>query len=129
MDQVSLARVSVEAPICSRSTAAAAADGASPTMVPPSSVQAAARARMAVVFPAPAGARASWSRAPEVAIWVTREVCPALRVAPLAACSSSAIATASGAAGCRSRRPAVATSRCSAARTAVLVYTADPATS
>ena len=46
---------------------------------------------MAVVFPAPAGAMASWRRAPEVAIWVTREACPALRVAPLAACSSSAI--------------------------------------
>ena len=68
MDQVSLARVSVVAPVCSRRTAAAAADGASPRTVPPSSVQAAARARMAVVFPAPAGAIASWSRAPEVAI-------------------------------------------------------------
>ena len=36
MDQVSLARVSVPAPSCSRRTAAAAADGASPTTVPPS---------------------------------------------------------------------------------------------
>ena len=68
MDQVSLARVSVRAPICSRSTAAAAADGASPRTVPPSLVHAAASARMAVVFPAPAGAIASCSRAPEVAI-------------------------------------------------------------
>ena len=116
MDQVSLARVSVVAPVCSRSTAAAAADGASPTTVPPSSTQAAARARMAVVFPAPAGAMASWSRAPEVAIWVTRAACPALRVAPLAACSSSAISTASGWRVCRSARPAASTRRCSAAR-------------
>ena len=67
-DQVSLARVSVWASIWSRSSAAAAADGASPITVPPPSVQAAARARMAVVLPAPAGAIASCSRAPEVAI-------------------------------------------------------------
>jgi hypothetical protein len=67
-DQVSLARVSVLAPICSRSAAAAAAEGARPTTVPPPSVHAPARARIAVVLPAPAGAIASCRRAPEVAI-------------------------------------------------------------
>src|SRR5674476_1387910 len=67
-DQVSLARVSVLAPICSRSAAAAAADGARPTTVPPPSVHAPARARIAVVLPAPAGAIASCRQAPEVAM-------------------------------------------------------------
>ena len=94
IDQVSLARVSVVAPVCSRRTAAAAAEGASPITVPPSSTHAAVRARMAVVFPAPAGAMASWSRAPEVAIWVTKAACPGLRMMPLAACSSRARSTA-----------------------------------
>ena len=51
-------------PVCSPRTAAAAADGARPSTWPPSSVQARVRARMAVVFPAPAGAIASCSRAP-----------------------------------------------------------------
>ena len=54
--------------IWSRSCAAAAAEGASPMTLPPPLVQAVARARRAVVFPAPAGAMASCSRAPEVAI-------------------------------------------------------------
>ena len=76
---------------------------------------------MAVVFPAPAGAMASWRRAPEVAIWVTRAACPGLRVVPLAACSSRAISTASGLARCRSVMPAASTRRCSAARIWVLV--------
>ena len=64
-DQVSLARVSARIPVCSPRTAAAAAEGARPSTWPPSSVQARVRARMAVVFPAPAGAIASCSRAPE----------------------------------------------------------------
>ena len=129
MDQVSLARVSVPAPSCSRRTAAAAADGASPMTVPPSVLHAAARAAMAVVFPAPAGAIASCTRAPEVAMPVTSAACPALRLTPLAACSSNAIATASALAVCPSRRPARATRRCSAARIAGEVNRADPATS
>ena len=120
-DQVSLARVSVVAPVCSRRTAAAAAEGASPRTVPPSSTHAAARARMAVVFPVPAGAMASWSRLPEVAICVTRAVCPGLRVVPLAACSSRARVDRVRLARCPSTRPAVCTRRCSAARMSSLV--------
>ena len=53
--EVSLVSVSERMPVCSPRTAAAAADGASPTTPPPSWVQAKARARIAVVFPAPAG--------------------------------------------------------------------------
>jgi hypothetical protein len=45
----------VRMPVCWARTAAAAADGARPSTWPPSWVQARARARMAVVFPAPAG--------------------------------------------------------------------------
>ena len=122
MDQVSLARVSVLAPICSRSTAAAAADGASPSTVPPSSVHAAARARMAVVFPAPAGARASWSRAPEVAICGDQGGLPGVEGGPVGGLLEQRHGDRVGRGPvCRSRRPAVATSCCSAARTAVLV--------
>ena len=84
-DQVSLARVSVRMPVCSPRTAAAAADGARPSTWPPSWVQARVRARMAVVFPAPAGAIASCSRAPEVHICRTSEACPASRAVPFAA--------------------------------------------
>ena len=84
---------------------------------------------MVVVFPAPAGAIASCSRAPEVAIPVTRAACPALRVTPFAACSNSATPTASALAVCPSHRPAASTSRCSAARIAAEVYRVDPATS
>ena len=65
---MSLARVSAGAPVCSPSCAAAAAEGARPITVPPASVQARVRACRAVVFPAPAGAMASCSRDPEVAI-------------------------------------------------------------
>ena len=122
MDQVSLARVSVTADagptgadrsgaadaasrvrrwwgagvgvlIWSRRTAAAAADGASPMTWPPPLAQAVASARRAVVFPAPAGAIASCSRAPEVAIPRTSAACPALRVTPFAADSSNASST------------------------------------
>ena len=52
-----------------------------------------ARTSMAVVLPEPAGASASWSRAPEVAISRTMAACPALRVTPLAVDSASAIPT------------------------------------
>ena len=93
---VSLARVSVWVsiwePIDVRASAAAA-EGARPMMVPPPSVHALARARIAVVLPDPAGAIASWSRAPEVAISRTSVACPALRVIPLAVDSSSARST------------------------------------
>ena len=95
-DQVSLARVSVWALIWSRSWAAAAADGASPITVPPASVQAAARVCIAVVLPVPAGAIASCSRAPEVAIWRTSATCPAFRATPLALACSNATSTAAG---------------------------------
>ena len=49
---------------------------------------------MAVVFPAPAGAIASCSRAPEVHIWRTSAACPASSAVPFAAISSSARSTA-----------------------------------
>ena len=93
-DQVSLARVSARMPVCSPRTAAAAADGARPITWPPSWVQARVRARMAVVFPAPAGAIASCSRAPEVHICRTSEACPASRAVLFAAISSRARSTA-----------------------------------
>ena len=92
------------------------------------SVQAAARARIAVVLPVPAGAIASCSRAPEVAICRTSAACPAFRVTPLAAASSSATSTAAGDIAWPSQRPAVSTSRCSAARMRVEVNSSDPAT-
>ena len=63
---MSLAIVSVRSPSASRSTAAAAADGARPSTCPPSSRQAAASTCSAVVLPVPAAARASWHRAPEL---------------------------------------------------------------
>ena len=93
MDQVSLASVSAGAPVASRSCAAAAADGAKPTTWPPLSVHARARVRMAVVFPAPAGAMASCSRAPEVHIQRTRAACPASKAFLFAADSSRASST------------------------------------
>ena len=71
---------------------------------------------MAVVFPAPAGAIASWTRAPELHIWRTSEACPASRAVPFAAISSTARSTADWSTTVPSRRPAVATSRCSAFR-------------
>jgi hypothetical protein len=88
IDQVSLASVSERMPVCSPRTAAAAADGARPTTWPPSWVHARVKARMAVVFPAPAGAIASCKRAPEVHIWRTSDVCPASRAVPFTAISS-----------------------------------------
>jgi len=126
-DQVSLARVSVLVLICSRSAAAAAADGARPTTVPPPSVHAPASARIAVVLPAPAGAIASCSRAPEVAIVRTSAACPALRVTPLAVDSSRAMSTADSVTACPSTRPAMATRCCSAAMTLAEVNSCAPA--
>src|SRR5215207_7723078 len=81
-------------PVCSPRTAAAAANGARPSSWPPSSVQARARARMAVVLPAPAGAIASCKRAPDVLICQTRDACPASSALPVAAISSKARSTA-----------------------------------
>ena len=49
---------------------------------------------MAVVFPAPAGAIASCSRAPEVHICRTSDACPASSAVPFAAISSRARSTA-----------------------------------
>ena len=77
----------------SRSWAAAAAEGARPSTWPQLSVHALVRARSAVVLPAPAGAMASWSRAPDMLIDRTRAACPGSKVTPLAACSSSARST------------------------------------
>jgi hypothetical protein len=128
MDQVSLASVSAGAPAASRSCAAAAADGASPTTWPPLSRHARARVRIAVVFPAPTGAIASCSRAPEVHMERTRAACPTSKVFPLAAASSSASSTVAASATRPSVWPAVATRRCSAARIRVEVNNSDPAT-
>src|SRR5829696_4670971 len=74
MDQVSLASVSADTPVASRSCAAAAAEGANPSTWPPLSRHAWTRVRMAVVFPAPAGAMANCSRAPEVHMERTKGV-------------------------------------------------------
>ena len=87
-------------PVCSARTAAAAADGARPSTWPPSWVQARVRARMAVVFPAPAGAIASCSRAPDVHICRTSAACPASSAVPFAAISSRARSTADSSTDC-----------------------------
>ena len=71
---------------------------------------------MAVVFPAPAGAIASCSRAPEVHICRTSAACPASRAVPFAAISSSARSTADSSTADPSRRPAAVTRRVSASR-------------
>src|SRR5215212_96996 len=93
-DQLNLANVSVGQLICSPRTAAAAAEGARPRTVPPPAVHATASARIAVVFPAPAGAKPSCSRAADVAISRTSAACPAFRAIPLAVASSNATSTA-----------------------------------
>ena len=125
--QVSLAIVSVVALMFSPSTSAAAAEGARPITVPPPSVQACARALMAVVLPAPAGAMASCRRAPEVAISRTRVACPALRGSPLAVEASMARSTAPAGTLRPSYWPARATIRASAARSCGEVKRAEPA--
>ncbi len=66
---------------------------------------------MAVVFPAPAGAIASCSRAPEVHIWRTSAACPASSAVPFAAISSKARSTAAWSTDAPSRRPAAVTRR------------------
>ena len=128
MDQVSLARVSVVAPVCSRSWAAAAADGANPNTVPPEAVQAVAKACIAVVFPAPAGAIASCSRRPEVAMAVTSSTCPTFSSRPACALASSAAPTWIGAVVRPPIRPANSTNWCSAATTRAEVNRSAPAT-
>ena len=121
MDQVSFARVSVWLLIWSRSWPAAAAEGARPITSPPPLVQAAARAWRAVVLPAPAGAIASCSRAPEVAIDRTNPTWPAFNAVPLATISNSATSTAASSTLRPSSRPATWRRRCSAARIRVEV--------
>jgi len=128
MDQVSFANVSVGAPVLSRSRAAAAADGARPTTWPPLSIDAGVKARTAVVLPAPAGAMASWRRAPDMLIDLTNAACPGSKVTPLAACSNSASSTISAGAVRPSMWPATATTRCSAARMRAEVNSSEPAT-
>ncbi len=79
---LSLAMVSVGEARSWARTSAAPAVGARPMTVPPLLRQAAATAAMAVVLPVPAGASASWRRAPEVAMSRTRATCPWLSVRP-----------------------------------------------
>ena len=85
----SLAKVSVGESRSAARTSAALAVGANPITVPPSLRQAAASVAIAVVFPVPAGASASCTRAPEVAIACTNAFWPSLRSTPLLACCSS----------------------------------------
>jgi hypothetical protein len=128
MDQVSFASVSAGAPVASRSCAAAAADGANPSIWPPPSLHARARVDMAVVLPAPAGAIASCSRAPELHMTSTRAACPASKALPLAAASKRASSMAPASTARPSVRPAVVTNRCSAAKIRAEVNSSDPAT-
>ena len=71
---------------------------------------------MAVVFPAPAGAIASCTRAPEVHIWRTSEACPASSAVPFAAISSKARSTAVCSTDAPPRCPAAVRRRRSASR-------------
>ena len=103
-------------------------DGASPNTWPPLSLHARARVRMAVVFPAPAGAIANRSRASEVHMARTRAACPASKAFPLAADSSSARSTAPASTIWPSLRPAAPTSCSSAARIRAEVNSSDPET-
>ncbi len=96
--------------------------------MPPASDQARASARIAVVLPDPAGAIATWTRAPEHAIARTRATWPAFSSTPFAAVSSRARSTVAGSTRRPSRRPAASTSRCSAARIRFDVNNSAPAT-
>ena len=78
-------------------------------------------------FPAPAG-RSPAAAAPEVHMARTRPACPASKLAPFAADSSSASSTVAPSRPRPSVRPAAATSRCSAARIRAEVNRSDPAT-
>ena len=71
---------------------------------------------MAVVLPDPAGAIASCTRAPEVAISRTSVIWPGLRLTPFAVDSSSARSTQVAGDRMPIAAPAAATRRCSAAR-------------
>ena len=118
--------VSVAEPSSLASTSAAAAVGANPTTVPPLLRHAAASAEVAVVFPVPAGARASWTRAPEAAISRTRARCPSLSGRPLASASNSANPMSLSSAARPPPSSAAAKTRRSAARTAALEWTVSP---
>ena len=82
---------------------------------------------MAVVLPAPAGAIASCSLAPEVHICRTSEACPASRTVPFAAISSKARSTAVCSTDAPPRRPAAVRRRVSASRIRCEVYRSAPA--
>jgi len=99
-----------------RSSSTAAAEGARPTTLPPLLVHAAARARIAVVLPVPAGAMASCSCRPEVAMSWTRSCCPVFRGSWLAIDWSRAKVTEFASAVRPPVRLAVSMSRCSAHR-------------
>ena len=90
--------------------------------LPPLLRQAVASAAMAVVLPVPAGANASWTRAPEVAISCTSAICPAPSARPWLACDSSRAKPMLLASTVRpSRNAAAAMMRRSAAMMAALV--------
>src|SRR5215203_191936 len=93
-------------PVASASWAAAAADGASPRTWPSPAVQSSARTLRAVVLPAPAGARTSWTRRRSVATVRTICFCPASRTVPVARTSARARSTAAGARAAPSVRAA-----------------------
>ena len=105
-----------------RSSSAAAADGAKPSTFPPLLVHAAARARMAVVLPVPAGAMASCSWRPEVAISWTKSCWPGFKGSWLARDWSSAKVTEFASTVRPPPRPAVSIRRCSAHRIRCDVY-------
>ena len=113
----------IEAP----SSWAATADGARPMTVPPESCQARVRTCMAVVLPVPAGARASWTARPLVAISRTRDCWAALSWSSLAAASAIAMPTRTSLMVRPPVRRADSTMRRSASITAWEVYWRAPA--
>ena len=117
----SLSRVSAGTPgMAAPSSCAALACGANPTTVPPPLRQAAARTPITVVFPVPAGANASCTRRPLVAMSRTIAACPVFNTRPpvLADHSSSANSTSAARTRRPSVRPAAVTILASAANTA-----------